>query len=261
MTTFDTGAIGMALTIRTLRDDPGLADALLTLDLVSWPAFMLASPVSTRCWPLLLELAPELQFVLVDEDSGAVVAGGHAVPCVWDGTIGGLPAGWDDVLSRGVDEAGSEEATAISALSIVVAPEHRSRGLSPIALAALRRVSRASGFMDLIAPVRPSRKHAHPLLPIEAYIAQKRPDGRPCDPWLRAHTDAGATPLAVAERSMVIEGTIDEWRAWTGIDIAGSGSYVVPHALVPVTMDCEGDAGTYVESNVWVHHRLGPGEA
>ena len=35
-----------------------------------------------------------------------------------------------------------------------------------------------------------------------------------------------------------------------------SDEYVVPGALVPVTISREDDLGLYVEPNVWMHHRL-----
>ena len=55
---------------------------------------------------------------------------------------------------------------------------------------------------------------------------------------------------------MTITGTVSEWEAWTGMPFPDSGEYVVPGALVPVSIDRELDRGRYVEPNVWVLHRL-----
>jgi len=35
----------------------------------------------------------------------------------------------------------------------------------------------------------------------------------------------------------------------------GSGDYIVPGALVPVTVDCGRNEGRYVEPNVWMKHK------
>jgi hypothetical protein len=57
---------------------------------------------------------------------------------------------------------------------------------------------------------------------------------------------------------MQITGTVAQWEAWTGLSMPDSGDYVVPGALVPITVDQPRDEGRYVEPNVWMHHRLQP---
>jgi hypothetical protein len=54
---------------------------------------------------------------------------------------------------------------------------------------------------------------------------------------------------------MDIPGTVAEWEEWTGMAFPESGEYVVPGALVPVTIDRERDQGRYVEPNVWMLHQ------
>jgi hypothetical protein len=44
-------------------------------------------------------------------------------------------------------------------------------------LAAMRDNVKRLGFKDLVAPVRPNRKHLVPDMPIEAYAALVRADG------------------------------------------------------------------------------------
>jgi len=46
-----------------------------------------------------------------------------------------------------------------------------------------------------IAPVRPSWKERHPLVPIERHATWRRPDGLLLDPWLRVRERLGATIL------------------------------------------------------------------
>ena len=76
------------------------------------------------------------------------------------------------------------------------------------------------------------------------------------DPWLRVHVRAGARIVNVAHYSMVIPGTLAQWRKWTGLPFDRSGPVEVPHALVPVHCDVDQDRAIYVEPNVWVHHRI-----
>jgi hypothetical protein len=83
-----------------------------------------------------------------------------------------------------------------------------------------------------------------------------RSDGLPVDPWLRVHVRAGGKIIQVAPRSMVIAGTLAEWREWTELPFDRTGSVLVPKALAPVMCDAEHDHAVYVEPNVWVRHDL-----
>jgi hypothetical protein len=53
---------------------------------------------------------------------------------------------------------------------------------------------------------------------------------------------------------MCITGTVSEWEDWTGLVFPESGTYIVPDALVPITIDRARDEGRYVEPNFWMHH-------
>jgi 2-iminobutanoate/2-iminopropanoate deaminase len=48
----------------------------------------------------------------------------------------------------------------------------------------------------------------------------------------------------------------EEWESWTKMRFPESGSYVVPGALEPISINCERDEGIYIEPNVWVRHSL-----
>ena len=87
------------------------------------------------------------------------------------------------------------------------------------------------------------------------YIARTRSDGLPEDPWMRVHARLGAVTLDVCPTSMVVTGTLDEWREWTGREFAASGPQHVAGALVPVHVDLDQDHAVYVEPNVWMEHR------
>ena len=79
----------------------------------------------------------------------------------------------------------------------------------------------------------------------------------PIDPWLRVHVRAGGRIDKVAPRSMVVPGTLEEWREWTGLPFDQTGPVAVPRALSPVHCDVEHGVAAYVEPNVWVVHRTG----
>jgi hypothetical protein len=147
------------------------------------------------------------------------------------------------------------EHTALMAIAISVAPEHKGRQLSSRMIGTFTENARAAGLdQGVIAPVRPTWKERYPLIPIEAYADWRRPDGTHFDPWLRIHELVGGEIVAPAPESMTIRGTSAEWEEWTGMPFPGDGSYVFPGCLAPVTF-VDG-VGTHVEPNVWVLHRV-----
>jgi GNAT superfamily N-acetyltransferase len=166
--------------------------------------------------------------------------------------------GWDQViLWAHRDHLAGVRATAISALEIMVAPRLQGRGISRVMLAALRDNARRLGFSDLYGPLRPTDKHREPLTPFGEYVARRREDGLPYDSWVRTHLRLGAQIVKIAPCSLVIAGTLAEWRGWTGLPFAGSGPTVVPGALSPVHVSLDQDHAVYVEPNLWVRHPLG----
>jgi GNAT superfamily N-acetyltransferase len=239
--------------IVSLADRPDLWDALWSFS-DGWPPFMLYDPAG-ELMPEVARHHPELQLLLLD-DNGDAIAKAMSVPFPWDGSCwDALPdRGWDDVLERAVRRA---DATAVvSALEISIRPELRGTGLSSVMLAAMRDAAAAIGAVDLVAPVRPSAKSDVPLEPISSYARRTRDDGLPVDPWMRVHARAGASVVKVAPLSMVVPGTLADWRQWTGLPFDRSGPVVVAGALVPVHVDVDNDHAVYVEPNVWMHHRL-----
>ena len=154
--------------------------------------------------------------------------------------------------SLGEAFAEGAEANVLCALVAVVDPRQQGRGLSGHIIGGMAEAAGRAGLECLIAPVRPTWKERHPLVPLEEYMHWTREDGLPFDPWIRLHTRLGAEILAVAERSLDISGSVAEWESWTGMSFPEDGDYVVPGALVPVRF--EDGIGRYVEPNVWMRH-------
>ena len=244
----------MTHTLVTLAERPELEAAIPRLHGESWPAFLLADPVAQQYWGKLFSLFAEYQYLLCDEEE-RLIAAGHCIPLAWDGTIAGLPEGWDGALSQGF--ADFEQGclpTVLCGLSIVIAPGQQGQGLSELMVEAMKDIAALDGLERIIIPIRPSRKSRYPAVPLEEYIQWRQPDGSPFDPWLRIHQRLGAEILALAPRSMVITGSVAQWEAWTGLRFPESGSYEVPGALDLLMIDVQQNLGRYEETNVWVRY-------
>jgi hypothetical protein len=240
--------------IATARERPDLAERGRETSVV-WPEYNVHSPISNRYWNRLNTEFPDHQFVLYDESADEVVAMGHSVPVVWDGTIDGLPDGFDAILPAAFAllEAGAP-GTTLCALAVQIPERSQGAGHSATMLGAMREIAARHGLDALIAPVRPSQKERYPLVPIERYAAWRRPDGLPFDPWMRVHERLGATILRPEPQSLMIPGTVAEWEDWTGMRFPESGDYWFPRGLATVRIDVEAGTGVYWEPNVWMLH-------
>lgn len=58
----------------------------------------------------------------------------------------------------------------------------------------------------------------------------------------------------MSEASQTFTGTAEQWEAWTGLALPGSGRYVIPDALAPLEIDRATDRGTCREPAIWVEH-------
>lgn len=242
---------GVQLIITTLAARPSLADAMWDMP-NSWPEFMRHDPIGGLFYGSIE--ARFAEFVLVGQDeAGEVVACAYSVPFVLEGEE--LPDnGWDSVIRSGVlASIGGQEPDAISAVEIAVRPDRQGAGISSQMLVALRDNAARLGFAELVAPVRPNGK-ADIHEPMSSYAFRVREDGLPVDPWLRVHVRVGGRIAKVAPRSMVVPGTLEEWRAWTGLPFDTTGPVLVPQALAPVYCDVEHGVAVYVEPSVWVVH-------
>ena len=242
----------------TLRDRPELGDEFERLAEEAWPVFMRQRDERGlgRYWPRLFDEFADWQFVVCDSFE-RVVAGGHGVPFVWDGTPADLPDGIAAIMERAVrDRKDGRRPTVLSALAAMVGAKHRGEGLSRVVIDTMRGMAAQWRFSALIAPVRPTRKAAYPLTPMERYVQWTDEEGLPLDPWMRVHARMDAEVVLTIPRAMVIAGTVAEWESWTDMRFPDSGSYVVPGALQPVVIDRERDGGRYEDPNVWMVHRL-----
>lgn len=260
--------------ITDLAAEPGLFRELDEGVEKLWPPFMLQDPVAHEYFMALVEEQPRWQLVLVDGE-GRVRGGANSVPVSLGASCPGgrLPRGplpdaalpeegWDWAIATGIEQGRAGVAPdALCGLQIAVLGGSQGKGLSHVLVAALRRRAEEAGFGRLVVPVRPTWKCRYPLTPMYEYVSWEREDGLPFDPWLRVHARAGARILRPCLKAMRIEGSVAQWEEWSGMAFPGSGSQIVPGALVPVEIDRDADKGLYVEPNVWVEHGLGASEA
>lgn len=247
----------MELEITTLAERPELAGPMWAMA-DTWPEFMLQDLVGWSHYGQMVTAFPE--FVLVATDtSGKLVARAFSVPFALaaDGR-GTLPdRGWDQVLLWALsDHRHGTTPDTVSAIEISIHAEHQGKGLAAPMVTAMRDNARARGFGELVAPVRPTAKHREPATPMAEYAFRKRDDGLPFDPWLRTHVRVGGVIDSVAAASMVVGGSLADWRTWTGLPFDADGWIEVPAALVPVHCVLDHGYAVYVEPNVWVRHAL-----
>ncbi|HET7138084.1 MAG TPA: hypothetical protein VFI04_06990 [Gaiellaceae bacterium] len=207
-----------------------------------WPDFLLHDAVSNRYWSRLWIDFPDFQFFLVEGER--VLAEGNCVP------VRGMPLAWRAAILDAWE--GQGEPDRVCALAIIVSPELQGSGLSSRMLGHMREI--AAPFGTLVAPVRPTRKAQRPLMPIDDYVQLRREDGTHADPWIRTHERMGGVVVGTAEDAMLIEGSREEWEAWTGVELPHDGDVIVPGALVPVHFAA--GRGVYREPCVWIEHRV-----
>lgn len=238
----------------TLAQKPLLEEQIDQLSQESWPEFLLHG--NAHHWGALFHAFPEYQ-ILFCEPEDRLIAVGHQVPLVWDGTKEGLPADIEGILTRAVDDQAAQRApTASAPVAAMVKKSQHGKGLSSELLRAMMTMAASKGISHLIAPVRPTLKHRYPLTPLERYVQWRRPDGAPFDPWIRVHWRLGAQQLSVAPNTLTVDGSVAEWETWTKMSFPESGLYVVEGALQPVQIDFEKDLGHYEDPNIWMVHSI-----
>ena len=245
------------IVISTFAERPAYVDRVYEMA-DGWPTFLLHDRVANALLGQVVSTFPELCVIATLDDEP--VARGLALPFAQHterrrGVL--TPGGWDEVMLQGfADHRRGTPPDTVSALEIAITPGQRGRGLSARMVGALRDAAAAQGFRELVAPIRPTEKHREPQVPLAEYAARTREDGLPADAWQRTHVRLGAVVDRVAPTSMVISGSLAEWREWTGLPFDRSGEVLVPAALNPVVCSVEHDHAVYVEPNLWLRHAL-----
>lgn len=242
--------------IEDLTDRPELREAALDIGVVGGEflsndqaALLAKSSHLAARWP---------EYFLVLLEDGAPVARAAAVPVEFPtAERPELPDhGWDAALIWAAEDLiENRETNTLIALEVLVATGRRGTGLAAKALAALKERAVSTGKRKLVVPVRPAGKENEPRPSFEDYIARRRADGLPEDPWLRTHERLGARFVKVAPFAMTVTGSFAQWQTWTGVPLR-DGLTTVPGGIAPVLASSALDLGVYVEPNVWLEHPL-----
>jgi len=218
-----------------------------------FPLFILqGDAVNNYYWEKLYMQFADYQFALLNEQA-TMIGCGHTIPLYWDGAHKHLPEGYDEALKQGFQ---TKLPNTLCALAAVTSPKRKGEGLSYDIIRAMKDIAQKKDFSSVLVPVRPTWKQYYPATDIHQYARWKREDGAPFDPWLRVHWRLGGRQLTEAPKSMHIEGTLEEWTKWTGMDFPESGQYVVPGALALVEINKDSNLGIYEDPNVWVKHDI-----
>lgn len=242
------------VSVVTAAERPGLWETTAAQNLFAglWPEYNHHGKHAGAYFAALIPRYAHLQVLVVDDRFGDVIARGRTIPFRWDGGLETLPNGIDALGLAGLRGGGTP--TSLSALAAEVVPERQGQGVSSVIIGAMTSLARDNGLDPLVAPVRPSWKDRHPLVPIEQYAAWQREDGLPYDPWLRVHVRLGGQILRSEPRSLEITAPVTDWEQWTGMRFPDDGEYVFPGGLTPLSV--RDGIGCYWEPNVWVRHTV-----
>ena len=229
----------------SLADGPGGVETLESIEADVAARFLVELTRQRR--QRLAEDLPELSWVVLGE--AGPVAAVRAARLRWDGTPDGAPAaGAAEALGR----AGEDGADTLAVLDVTVAAAARGHGVGRAVVAGLDERRRDHGLGRTLLLLRPHAKVAYPLIPFGRYASSVTGDGAPFDPWFRTAWQAGYRPVLGVDRSLEARADVAAWQRWLGLEVPGSGPYLVPGALKPAIVELERDEGRYREPHLWV---------
>jgi len=236
--------------VEKLSDNKKLVDVINKLHSEPWPVFLSEDSSVKKYWQRLYQIYPKYQLLFRINSEYVGVA--NSAPIYWNGNIDDLPAGFDEAIEIIIGE--NKKPNTLCGLAVVISKEYLGKGISSKIINNLKKLAKSYGYSNLILPVRPILKSQYPTISMDNYINWEK-DNLPFDPWLRVHIKIGGEILKVANPSMIVRGTVSDWRRWTGMHFGESNKYIIQGALNPVNIDLENDLGEYIEPNIWVLHK------
>ena len=220
----------------------------------AFPPIIGESQVIKNNWSKLEIYYPEFQLLLLSK-TDELIGMMNTVPFQFNESLSLLPdRGWDWMLRKGIaDYENKNEANYLGGLQIIVRNKFQSQGFSKVILSYAKRLILDSKFENLVIPIRPTKKHEFPSMPMLEYMNLKT-ESTIYDPWIRTHLTGGAEVIKVCEQSMKMEGNIEFWEKMLGKKIHESGSYHLSGALNLIKIDVENNKGEYVEPNIWIRY-------
>lgn len=241
------------LTVVSLKERPDLAASVGDAEEEGFPEFLLHDAVWEATMPPAMERYPECQVFLLEGQDPVFV--GNAVRFPWSGKVDDLPGGTHAALELSL-ECQIEEATTLCGVQGVAVGKGKGSGRSADLMRAFQVLAERNGWR-FVVPVRTLLKDQYPLIPMEEYVTWRTAEGEAFDPWLRVQDRVGGQRVKVVEDALVIEATIDDWQTWTGLELPGTGTYVIPGGQAPLVVDRATGLARYSEAHVWYEYPTG----
>jgi hypothetical protein len=178
----------MSFGIATLKQRPNLEEQAERMNGEGWPTFLLHGDVAH--WDALFDDFAEYQ-VLFCDPAETLIALGHTVPFVWDGTPKDLPCTMSEIMERALRiRRDLSTPNTLSALAALVTPSHQRPGLSAGILRTMRSLAEERDIHALVAPVRPTLKSSYPLTPLNGTLGGSETTARPSIPGSESTGDS-----------------------------------------------------------------------
>jgi len=220
----------------------------------AFPPIISESPVIKKNWSKLEKYFPEYQQFLISSD-GQLVGFINAIPFHFQDPLDQLPQnGWDWMFEKGITDYENKLApNYLGGLQVIVRMEYKKLGFSKEILNHAKTVFKSSNLLNLVIPIRPTKKHKFPEMPMSIYIDLKE-HNEIYDPWIRTHVKGGAQIIKICDQSMMMNGDIKFWESMLNREISESGKYKLDGALELITIDLENNWGQYIEPNIWIKY-------
>ncbi|MCB1825171.1 MAG: hypothetical protein KDJ54_11575 [Candidatus Competibacteraceae bacterium] len=114
----------------TISERPDLLEQVIALRELGWPEYIRKGALTIKHAEAYIRYFGDFLFVLLDREERAM-AYGATIPLVWDGSVKGLPEGWDAAYEQAFDDREKGRApTALCALGAVISPSCKGTNLS-----------------------------------------------------------------------------------------------------------------------------------
>lgn len=220
----------------------------------AFPPIISESQVIKQNWPKLEAYFPQYQRFLLSTDNH-IIGFMNTVPFQFNAALNDLPErGWDWMLEKGIADFENERTpNYLGGLQVIVRKEYQQMGYSKNILDHVKSLTKASDFLHLVIPIRPTKKHEFPQMPMATYL-NLMDDDKIYDPWIRTHINSGAQLIKVCGESMTMKGDVKFWESMLDQKLSKSGKYQLKGALELITVDIENNTGQYVEPNIWIKY-------
>lgn len=165
------------------------------------------------------DVFPDGQLVIKDEQTQLPIGVLTTNQIQWDGNSESLPT-WDGVAGEDYSfrETYKSDGNTLCLMAISIAQGHKGEHLPEQLIGKLKELGTTKNVEHIIGDFRPSGfgeyKRLTGSFDFDEYVALRREDGLPEDPWLRNLTRQGMQPLRADYRAMVMPFPLAELREY-----------------------------------------------